>query len=221
MESYHDDAMPSCGPTLHLVSEEDDSRGNASVTSHGHQLPSDIPIQSTKALLVVARRLSVTGNTALTISSLTAWAAERMSCNGLLDCPGVEQGIAGLAEQFAGITGSPDIGMNLEQFTVAIESNDSFIARSIFERMSRNTPTINCKDFVAAMSLLRFGTEEDRLAFAFRLYDVDNSGSIEEADLVEMLRVRTFVNHSFNEHSFNRTPPPPPPLRSEYHESRN
>ena len=80
--------------------------------------------------------------------------------------------------------------MTLDQFTRSVEPNNNVLARSLFERMSSDgTRKVSCKDFVTSMSLVRFGTDEDRLAFAFKLYDVDNSGSIEQADLVEILRV--------------------------------
>eukprot|EP00951_Prasinocladus_malaysianus_P026319 scaffold233422_cov45-Prasinocladus_malaysianus.AAC.2 len=45
------------------------------------------------------------------------------------------------------------------------------------------------------MYLIRYGSTEDRLGFTFQLFDTDDSGAIEKADLVEMLRVCLSENH--------------------------
>lgn len=80
--------------------------------------------------------------------------------------------------------------MAAEDFTRALGTKGQPLASTIFERMDRNnSKTLSVDEFVESMLILRHGTVDDRLAFAFHLYDMDHSGTIEEADLVKLLRV--------------------------------
>ena len=89
--------------------------------------------------------------------------------------------------------------MTLDQYNQAIQqSGNDFLSKAVFERMRRESAsdselsptTLSCKEYVFSMYLLRHGSEEDRMKFTFAMFDLDNSGSIEKADLVGWLRVR-------------------------------
>jgi Ca2+-binding EF-hand superfamily protein len=80
--------------------------------------------------------------------------------------------------------------MTLKQFAKAIQAKSEFLATILFERMDKSASnTLSCDDFISSVSIIRYGSLNERLSFAFHLYDVDRSGSIEKADIVKMLRV--------------------------------
>ena len=44
-----------------------------------------------------------------------------------------------------------------------------------------------------AISITQSGRPEDKLELAFRLYDIDRNGSIEEGEMTEIIRVRNII----------------------------
>ncbi|XP_013380849.1 neuronal calcium sensor 2 [Lingula anatina] len=66
-------------------------------------------------------------------------------------------------------------------------------AKSFYEHVFRtfdedNSGAIDFKEFLVAISITKSGEPEEKLALAFRLYDIDRNGTIEEHEMTEILK---------------------------------
>lgn len=66
-------------------------------------------------------------------------------------------------------------------------------AKAFYEHVFRtfdedNSGQIDFKEFLIAISITKSGKPEDKLELAFRLYDIDRNGLIEEHEMVEIMR---------------------------------
>eukprot|EP00873_Tetraselmis_striata_P001499 jgi/Tetstr1/421763/TSEL_012667.t1 len=144
-------------------------------------------VQAMADALTLAHQLSVKGER-LTLDDVSDWTGSYKPRQRSRDvnAPHVQS----LRKEFAAVTGSVGTPMTPLEFAKALQTKSQFLATILFERMDhKSTNTLSCDDFVDSMLILRHGTVDDRLSFAFRLYDIDQSGAIEKADIVKMLRV--------------------------------
>jgi len=54
---------------------------------------------------------------------------------------------------------------------------------------------MNESNALKAISVTQTGTPEEKLELAFRLYDIDRNGVIEEHEMVEIIRVCHYHHH--------------------------
>ena len=69
------------------------------------------------------------------------------------------------------------------------EGDASRFADHVFRTFDKDgDESIDFKEFICGLSITCHGSEEDKLRWAFHMYDVDRSGSITEDELVEIIR---------------------------------
>lgn len=66
--------------------------------------------------------------------------------------------------------------------------NDISVIEEFFHALDINkTQTIDFRHFVCAMSLMKTGTLEDKLKFAFMAYDTNHNGSIDKQEMLKLI----------------------------------
>ena len=66
---------------------------------------------------------------------------------------------------------------------------DENLNRALFNSIDvTNTGTIDFRDFVCAISILKGGTLEDKLRLAFMAYDIDHNGFIDKTEMYQLLK---------------------------------
>eukprot|EP00193_Tetraselmis_chui_P020864 CAMPEP_0177792210 /NCGR_PEP_ID=MMETSP0491_2-20121128/24403_1 /TAXON_ID=63592 /ORGANISM="Tetraselmis chuii, Strain PLY429" /LENGTH=917 /DNA_ID=CAMNT_0019314609 /DNA_START=34 /DNA_END=2788 /DNA_ORIENTATION=+ len=149
-------------------------------------LASPDKITKADADLVDGRRLTLTNLSEWTRDYGQNSAGASANVEGCSNCVVTQA----LRDEFEAVTGSVNTPMTLKQFAKAIKAKSEFLATILFERMDKSASnTLSCDDFISSVSIIRYGSLNERLSFAFHLYDVDRSGSIEKADIVKMLRI--------------------------------
>lgn len=94
--------------------------------------------------------------------------------------------------QFQGDQSAP---LNEEKFATVMATSghpvfkEKSVARSFFRAMDSNgNGHIDQKELMIGLMTLATGTLEDKLKLCFRIYDINKDGSLEEKELVQVLR---------------------------------
>ena len=66
--------------------------------------------------------------------------------------------------------------------------NDEAIVERLFTLMGQGEKTLPLKQFLAAMNLLLYTSEEEQIKFIFRVYDVSADGNLQREELFALLR---------------------------------
>ena len=93
----------------------------------------------------------------------------------------------------------PKMSLNLEEFKEAYKKHfpsgnpDSF-AEQVFRKFDKDgSGRINFREFVTALSVQAKGSLDEKLTWAYELYDMDSSGFISRAEVKNMVQVRCFL----------------------------
>lgn len=109
-----------------------------------------------------------------------------------------EEEIHGLYDQFISISSIIDADdlIDVDEFQICLGLENSSFARRIFRGFDNNGDgQVNFKEFVQGLSIFSHkGSVEEKLAFSFRLYDMDGDGSIDKNELFDMLKAIMFDN---------------------------
>ncbi|XP_063962617.1 NADPH oxidase 5-like [Lytechinus pictus] len=98
-----------------------------------------------------------------------------------------EKWLMKLEKQFQEIAGD-DNQIDLDEFINALNVKKSFFAERFFELIDEDqSGSISLNELIGALRLLVNGTEEEKLHFLFRVYDVDGSGFIDFDELKTVL----------------------------------
>jgi serine/threonine-protein phosphatase 2B regulatory subunit len=74
-------------------------------------------------------------------------------------------------------------------FLIAMQRDDSESSQRLFDLCDKDgTGEIDLREFILGLSQLTEATREDRLKFAFKLYDKDNSGYVDRDELTSILK---------------------------------
>lgn len=65
--------------------------------------------------------------------------------------------------------------------------SSSFLAFRTFDK--DRSGQVDFKEFLSAINIMSNGTPEQKLEWAFRMYDIDGSGTIEEEEMVKIMQV--------------------------------
>jgi len=77
---------------------------------------------------------------------------------------------------------------DFHQLTELMGINDPFITGLVFNAFDTNNDgSIQFDEFIRGMSIMTRGTPEEKLEFAFRLYDLDNDGFITKVEMVKIV----------------------------------
>ncbi len=79
--------------------------------------------------------------------------------------------------------------VNYSDFLVAMQREDSESSQRLFDLCDKDgTGEIDLREFILGLSQLTEATREDRVKFAFQLYDKDNSGYIDRNELTSIVK---------------------------------
>lgn len=79
--------------------------------------------------------------------------------------------------------------VNYPDFLVAMQREDSESSQRLFDLCDKDgTGEIDLREFILGLSQLTDATREDRVKFAFKLYDKDNSGYIDCNELTSIVK---------------------------------
>ena len=81
------------------------------------------------------------------------------------------------------------------------EGDASRFADHVFRTFDKDgDESIDFKEFICGLSITCHGSEEEKLRWAFHMYDVDNSGSITEDELLEIIKsIYNMLGKEYNE----------------------
>lgn len=55
---------------------------------------------------------------------------------------------------------------------------------------------VDFKEFLLAVGITNNGTKEEKLKWAFRMYDINNDGSIQQPEMTKIVKVRSIWKHN-------------------------
>jgi Ca2+-binding EF-hand superfamily protein len=77
---------------------------------------------------------------------------------------------------------------DFHQLTELMGIKDPFITSLVFNAFDTNTDgNIQFDEFIRGMSVMTRGSPDEKLEFAFRLYDLDNDGYITKVEMVKIV----------------------------------
>jgi Ca2+-binding EF-hand superfamily protein/ferredoxin-NADP reductase len=84
----------------------------------------------------------------------------------------------------------PDEQIDLADMQRALGLRSEYIARRMLQLFDRNGDgVVNREEFLEGVRALIFGSDRDKLLFAFRLHDHDGDGALEEQELLRMIAI--------------------------------
>ncbi|MGE4221178.1 MAG: EF-hand domain-containing protein [Alphaproteobacteria bacterium] len=102
--------------------------------------------------------------------------------------------LAELEQRFQGIAGSDGV-IDRDEFRKALSLNEDYYADRLFAMVDSDASgSVALPEFLSFVRTLVDGTEDDRLRFAFRLHDPDDSGAIDRDELARIIRASIAQN---------------------------
>eukprot|EP01118_Nematostelium_gracile_P017877 TRINITY_DN777_c0_g2_i2.p1 TRINITY_DN777_c0_g2~~TRINITY_DN777_c0_g2_i2.p1 ORF type:complete len:189 (-),score=47.33 TRINITY_DN777_c0_g2_i2:180-677(-) len=88
---------------------------------------------------------------------------------------------------------------HFEQVIGSVGITDRFLKELLFGSFDTNKDgSIDFKEFVIAISIMTKGTVDERLEFAFHMYDLDGNGFLEKDEVIKIMRAINRLDESQN-----------------------
>lgn len=79
--------------------------------------------------------------------------------------------------------------LNYPNFLLAMQRADSESSRRLFDLLDKDcSGELDLKEFILGLSQFTDAPKEDRVRFTFKLFDTDNSGTIDREELTKIVR---------------------------------